>query len=75
MSANPQAAVTRPLRRVSFTDLFHEAALAFGDPTQWYRIASANALTDPWISGNATLQIPQTIATSNGGILYPAPPH
>jgi hypothetical protein len=49
-------------------DLFHIAAQQIGDATQWIRIAQANGLTDPQISGVVTLIIPDPDPTAGGGI-------
>ena len=38
--------------------LFQVAALYLGDATQWDKIASLNNISDPWLSGIVTLQIP-----------------
>lgn len=55
---------------VSGTTLFHLAVQAYGDATLWNRIAYANGLVDPWISGIATLVIPRDNGKpGNGGIL------
>lgn len=53
---------------VSNTNLFAVAAKELADPTQWYRIAALNGLSDPWITTVTQLLIPQP-GTSNGGIL------
>lgn len=45
------------------------AAQYLNDATQWYRIAELNGLTDPWIFGVVTLNLPTPSQTSNGGIL------
>jgi nucleoid-associated protein YgaU len=51
-------------------NLFAMAAQAYGDATLWTRIAAANGLTDPWVSGIVTLSIPRAGGReSNGGIL------
>ena len=55
---------------VSDTTLYHLAAEAYGDPTQWTRIAKANRLLDPWVVGVATLVIPRpTGGPGTGGVL------
>ncbi len=38
--------------------LFHAAATAFGDATQWSRLALINGIKDPFLSGAVTLIIP-----------------
>lgn len=53
--------------RVSGTNLFRVAARELGDATAWYRIAALNGLTDPWITAETVLSIPQP-GVSNGGI-------
>jgi nucleoid-associated protein YgaU len=51
-------------------DLYRLAAQNYGDATQWYRIAAANALFDPIVPGPTTLIIPDpTTQPTNGGIL------
>jgi nucleoid-associated protein YgaU len=50
-------------------DLFHLALTYLGDATQWNRIAQANSLRDPVITGVATLKIPDKNAKDTGGIL------
>jgi hypothetical protein len=55
---------------VTNADLFKLAAQAYGDATQWYRIAAANFLVDPVVPGPITLLIPApSTQPSNGGIL------
>lgn len=57
-------------RTVIGGDLYRIAAEAYGDATQWYRIAAANGLTDPLVAGPITLIIPDpTAQPTNGGIL------
>jgi|HubBroStandDraft_1064217.scaffolds.fasta_scaffold00053_79 nucleoid-associated protein YgaU len=51
-------------------DLYRLAAQTYGDATQWYRIAAANGLGDPFVPGPVTLTIPApTTQPGNGGIL------
>ncbi len=51
--------------------LFHLAAQHLQDATQWWRIAVANSLTDPMLSGGpTTLAIPD-VAPSDGDGLPP----
>lgn len=55
---------------VQNADLFRIAAQAYGDATQWYRIAAANFLFDPIVPGPITLLIPASATQpTNGGIL------
>lgn len=49
-------------------DLFHIAAERLGDATQWVRIAQANHLRDPQLSGITTLVLPILDPKSGGGI-------
>lgn len=49
-------------------DLFHVAAAQLGDATQWIRIAQANGLSDPQLSGVVTLIIPDVNPDATGGI-------
>jgi hypothetical protein len=67
---NQQAFPAKEIR-VSATTLYRVAAKYLGDATQWYRIATLNGLTDPWITEPTTLLIPQP-STSNGGVLLPS---
>lgn len=63
-------AVVPAIVNVAGGTLFHLAAKHYGDATQWYRIASANRLTDPMLTGVVTLVLPRPISTvGNGGIL------
>ena len=58
--------------RVSGVTLFQVAAQYLNDATQWYRIAQLNGISDPWINGAMTLQIPSQLPagqSGNGGIL------
>ncbi|MDR3538810.1 MAG: hypothetical protein P4L71_20105 [Acetobacteraceae bacterium] len=48
--------------------LYALAAKQLGDATQWYRIAQANSLSDPMLSGIQTLKIPDAIAATSDGI-------
>lgn len=51
-------------------NLYQLAAQYLGDATQWNRIASLNGLTDPFLGGPITLEIPAVDASAgNGGIL------
>ena len=51
------------------TDLYHLAATAYGDARGWTRIAQANGLTDPAISGITRLAIPPVDAVPATGVL------
>lgn len=47
-------------------NLFQIASDQYGDPTAWTGIAKANGLTDPFITGLATLAIPPSPDTTDG---------
>jgi nucleoid-associated protein YgaU len=49
-------------------NLFQLAAQYLKDATQWIRIAQANGLSDPVITGLQTLVIPPLDASAGGGI-------
>jgi nucleoid-associated protein YgaU len=49
-------------------NLFAIAAKYLNDATQWIRIARANNLSDPVLTGVNTLIIPQVDAAAGGGI-------
>lgn len=49
-------------------NLYTLAQQAYGDMTAWTGIARANGLTDPLISGLATLKVP-TVPDSNDGVM------
>lgn len=49
-------------------NLFLIAAQQLGDATQWLRIAQLNGLSDPIISGQITLKIPDVNLNAGGGI-------
>lgn len=49
-------------------NLFQIAAQQLGDATQWIRIAQANSLSDPILSGIVTLNIPDPNPNAGGGI-------
>jgi L-ascorbate metabolism protein UlaG (beta-lactamase superfamily) len=53
---------------VTGSNLFQVAAQQLGDATQWIRIAQANRLSDPMLSGLVTLSIPTTDPSAGGGI-------
>ena len=49
--------------------LFHVAAAQLGDATQWWRIALANGLTDPMLSGGpTTLSVPDVAPSTGDGL-------
>ncbi len=50
-------------------NLFQVAADQLGDATQWLRIAQANSLSDPMLSGVVTLLIPPVNQAAGGGIV------
>ena len=49
-------------------DLYRVALDQLGDATQWSRIAEANGLIDPVLTGIVTLQIPDTDPNAGGGV-------
>ena len=49
-------------------NLFRIAAEQLNDATQWIRIAQANNLSDPVLSGIVTLTIPPPDPTAGGGV-------
>jgi hypothetical protein len=49
-------------------NLFVLAAKYLNDATQWIRIAQANQLSDPQLSGVLTLVIPPVNPAAGGGI-------
>ncbi len=51
---------------VSNTTLFHVAAAALGDATQWDRIAALNGLDDPLVTGVMTLVLPVPLSGAAG---------
>jgi hypothetical protein len=53
---------------VTGSNLFQVAAQQLGDATQWIRIAQANGLSDPMLSGLVALRIPTTDPSAGGGI-------
>lgn len=53
-------------------DLYRIAVQLYGDAAAWTLIASANGLTDPVITADATLVVPDYSKTrANDGILAP----
>jgi nucleoid-associated protein YgaU len=57
---------------VSGGTLFRVALDQYGDATQWWRIAAANGLSDPVLTGVVTLSIPARDSRNTGGLLDPA---
>ena len=53
---------------VSNTNLFRVAADLFGDALQWIIIARLNDISDPVISGVATLKVPAATPGPSDGI-------
>ena len=49
-------------------NLFAIAATYLGDATQWIRIAQANDLSDPVLSGVVTLVLPPVDPSAGGGV-------
>lgn len=49
-------------------DLFRIAAVYLNDATQWIRIAQLNGISDPWLTGTTTLQIPDRDPAAGGGV-------
>ncbi len=49
-------------------NLFQIAAQRLGDATQWLRIAQLNGLSDPLLSGVASLLLPPVDPAAGGGI-------
>lgn len=49
-------------------DLYRIAAKLYQDATQWVRIAQANNLSDPVLSGPVTLIIPAPNPSAGGGV-------
>jgi L-ascorbate metabolism protein UlaG (beta-lactamase superfamily) len=58
------------MRTITVTggNLFQVAAQQLGDATQWIRIAQANGLSDPMLTGLVTLNIPAADPSAGGGI-------
>lgn len=54
--------------QVAGGNLYQIAATQLGDATQWIRIADANDLTDPFLTGVVTLVIPDRNASLTGGL-------
>lgn len=51
-------------------DLYHLAAIQYGDATAWTTIARANSLTDPVLQGIQSLTIPQTPDGTDGVLTH-----
>jgi hypothetical protein len=51
------------------TTLFAVAASEYGDAMQWTKLAQANGLTDPQLTGINTLSIPAANGATSGGVL------
>lgn len=67
LTAQPRASQTVA---VAGGDLFRLALIHYGDALMWTRIALANGLSDPWLTGTATLVIPaRDDGAPGGGIL------
>lgn len=49
-------------------DLYRVALAQLGDARQWWRLAQANGLTDPVLSGVVTLTIPNPDSTLTDGL-------
>jgi hypothetical protein len=49
-------------------NLFALAAVYLNDATQWIRIAQANGISDPVLTGVTTLIIPPVNQTAGGGV-------
>ena len=49
-------------------NLFALAAVYLNDATQWVRIAQANGLSDPLLTGLNTLVIPEKNPNAGGGV-------
>jgi hypothetical protein len=49
-------------------NLYQLAAEKLGDATQWIRIAQANQISDPFLSGSVTLLLPDQDPTAGGGV-------
>ncbi len=49
-------------------NLFEIACVQLGDATQWIRLAQANDIVDPMLTGVQTLTIPAVDRTAGGGL-------
>lgn len=54
--------------QVAGGNLFRIAMQYLGDATQWVRVAQLNGISDPMLSGTATLKIPERDASAGGGV-------
>jgi hypothetical protein len=54
--------------QVTGSTLFRVAATYLNDATQWIRIAQLNGISDPWLQGVVTLNIPDVDASAGGGV-------
>jgi hypothetical protein len=57
---------------VAGANLYQLALQYLGAADQWNRIAQANGLIDPVVTGTATLLIPSIDANAGGGVFVPA---
>ena len=55
-------------------DLYRLALQYLNDATQWNRIAQANGLIDPMLTGLVTLHLPALDANAGGGVYVPPQP-
>jgi nucleoid-associated protein YgaU len=55
-------------------NLYALALQHLGDATQWNRIAQANGLIDPVLTGIVTLEIPSADPSAGGGVFVPSQP-
>jgi hypothetical protein len=53
-------------------NLFRLALEHLNDASQWNRIAQANGLIDPVLTGTMALRIPAVDANAGGGVFVPA---
>lgn len=49
-------------------DLYQIALIELGDASQWWRIAEANGIVDPILSGMTVLLVPGEDATLTDGV-------
>ena len=52
---------------VASVTLFEVAAQYLGDATLWTQIAALNGITDPWLQGLVSLNVPEPVL--NGGVI------
>ena len=69
MNAN-LLSINQPAKKVATAggNLFDIATKQYGDATAWTALAKANGLTDPFLTGSATLAVPQR-SDNSGGVL------